>query len=138
MEEQTALEQDGQYLRCTIDMGYVYREDFSTEITALIQRLMGSDADRVTTMDGYGSFDVPVSCPKTRALMMEYLGITTDGEDSTAQRDDGDSTAQPDDGDSVAQPDDGDSTAQPDEGETEEDTQTTPETEQDTTSEPQA
>jgi hypothetical protein len=51
--------------------------------------------------------------------MMEYLGITADGEGSTAQPDDGDSAAQPDEGDSVAQPDEG-------------------EAEQDTTSEPQA
>ncbi|MCD8085869.1 MAG: hypothetical protein LUF28_06025 [Clostridiales bacterium] len=88
-DEYSDVDGDGYREDCIINMSALWPEDFTPELTALLEERLGEDAAQVWQIMGQ-SYRVPNFCTETRQLMREYVTGTAeeDNADTTAEEDD--------------------------------------------------
>jgi len=90
-EEYSDADGDGYREDCIIIMSALYPEDFTPELTALLEERLGEDAEQVWQILGQ-RYRVPSCCTETLRLMREYATGTTEEADATGTAEEADST----------------------------------------------
>lgn len=69
-----------EYFSYNICVNELWPEDFSDELIAVLEKYLGDEASEVESVGWSMLYPVPSSCTKTRALIDEYLGRSSDSD----------------------------------------------------------